>query len=55
MAAAYAIHPERFIRAIPQPPALPAAVWINPATHGSGQHSMISHARCLIGLHRRAA
>ena len=30
MAAAYAAHPERFIRAIPQPPALPTAVWINP-------------------------
>jgi putative transposase len=33
MAAAYAAHPERFIHAIPQPPALPTAVWINlPAT-----------------------
>jgi hypothetical protein len=32
MAAAYAAHPERFIRAI-QPPALPTAVWISlPAT-----------------------
>ena len=31
MAAAYAAHPERFIRAIPQPPALPTAVWINPS------------------------
>jgi hypothetical protein len=30
MAAAYAAHPERLIRAIPQPPALPTAVWINP-------------------------
>jgi putative transposase len=30
MAAAYAAHPERFIRAIPQPPAPPTAVWINP-------------------------
>ncbi len=33
MAAAHAAHPERFIRAVPQPPALPTAVWINlPAT-----------------------
>ena len=30
MAAAYAAHPERFIRAIPRTPALPTAVWINP-------------------------
>jgi hypothetical protein len=30
MAAADAAHPERLIRAIPQPPALPTAVWINP-------------------------
>jgi putative transposase len=27
--AAYAEHPERFVRKRPQPPALPAAVWIN--------------------------
>jgi putative transposase len=26
---AYAIHPERFVRKPPQPPALPTAVWIN--------------------------
>ncbi|MGH3781418.1 MAG: IS3 family transposase [Pseudonocardiaceae bacterium] len=30
LAAAYAAHPERFIRATPQPPALPTSVWINP-------------------------
>jgi putative transposase len=30
--AAYAAHPERFIRAKPQPPALPTAVWINAPT-----------------------
>lgn len=30
MAAAYAAHPERFIFAIRQRPALPTAVWINP-------------------------
>jgi len=28
--AAYAAHPERFVRRSPQPPALPAAAWINP-------------------------
>ncbi len=27
---AYAAHPERFVRKPPQPPALPAEVWINP-------------------------
>ena len=30
MATAYAAHPERFIRAILQPSALPITVWINP-------------------------
>ena len=28
--AAYAAHPERFVRKPPQPPLLPHAVWINP-------------------------
>jgi putative transposase len=30
LAEAYAVHPERFVRVIPQPPLLPTAVWINP-------------------------
>lgn len=30
LAAAHAAHPERFVRKPPQPPALPAAAWINP-------------------------
>jgi putative transposase len=30
--AAYAAHQERFLRAKPQPPALPTAVWINAPT-----------------------
>ena len=30
LAAAYAAHPERFVRKPPEPPALPAAAWINP-------------------------
>ncbi len=29
---AYDLHPERFVRHVPQPPALPTAVWINPPT-----------------------
>ena len=28
--AAYAAHPERFVKGPPIPPALPTAVWINP-------------------------
>ncbi len=30
LTAAYAAHPERFVRRPPRPPALPTAVWINP-------------------------
>ena len=30
LSAAYAAHPERFVRKPPQPPILPHAVWINP-------------------------
>ena len=30
LAAAFAAHPERFVRGLPQPQALPAAVWLNP-------------------------
>lgn len=30
LSAAYAAHPERFVRTPPQPPRLPHAVWINP-------------------------
>jgi len=32
LAVAYAAHPERFVRGLPQPPMLPAAAWINPPT-----------------------
>ncbi|HEY9659243.1 MAG TPA: IS3 family transposase, partial [Allocoleopsis sp.] len=28
--AAYQSHPERFVRGLPLPPALPTEVWINP-------------------------
>lgn len=30
LASAYAAHPERFVKGLPLPPALPSAVWINP-------------------------
>ena len=32
LAAAYAAHPERFVRQAPRPPHLPTAAWINPPT-----------------------
>ncbi len=31
--AAYQAHPERFVNGLPSPPAVPAAVWINPPVH----------------------
>ena len=36
--AAYAAHPERFVRKPPSPLPLPAAVWINPPTPSPGNH-----------------
>jgi len=30
LAAAYAANPDRFVRGVPSPPALPTAAWINP-------------------------
>ena len=32
-AAAYAAHPERFVRQPPEPPKIPASSWINPPQH----------------------
>jgi len=32
LTAAHAAHPERFVRGLPHPPAVPNAVWINPPT-----------------------
>jgi putative transposase len=39
LAAAYAEHPERFVRKAPQPPALPEAVWINKPKQSSTESS----------------
>ena len=36
---AYAAHPERFVKGLPQPPALPDAVWINPPQPGEKARS----------------
>ncbi len=41
LVAAYAAHPERFVRRPPEPPPLPAAVWINPPAPISGPPSQI--------------
>jgi len=44
LAAAYAAHPERFVRRPPQPPALAAAVWINPPAVNGGPDPRIPDA-----------
>ena len=38
LAAAYAAHPERFVRGMPQPPKLPTAAWINRPATEEGAH-----------------
>jgi len=43
--AAYTAHPERFVRGAPQPPALPAAVWINPPARTAVPTPSVSDAR----------
>ena len=35
LAGMYAAHPERFVRRVPRPAALPSAAWINPPANGS--------------------
>jgi hypothetical protein len=35
LTAAYAAHPERFVRRPPVPPAVPTAAWINPPPAGA--------------------
>jgi len=46
LAAAYAAHPERFVRHPPRPPQLPVAAWINPPTpadHPVGDSEEVTH------------
>ena len=38
LAGAYAAHPERFVRGIPKPAALPKEAWINPPVKNGGYH-----------------
>jgi putative transposase len=40
LAEAYTAHPERFVRATPQPPELPDTVWINPPTDDTGKEEI---------------
>ena len=44
LAAAYAAHPERFVRKPPTPPAVPDSVWINPPAPNVGPEPRISDA-----------
>lgn len=44
---AYARHPERFVRGIPQPPRLPDAVWINPPRPAEGEIAPLALAATL--------
>lgn len=37
---AFACHSQRFVKGVPQPPALPAAVWINPPTRSEDRNNL---------------
>ena len=52
--AAYAAHPERFVRKPPVPPELPTAAWINKPRHERGR-SLNSNTKRLTGLDRLRA
>ena len=41
LAAAYGVHPERFAAGLPQPPARPEAVWINPPKIGATEEALL--------------
>ncbi len=43
LAAAYAAHPERFLCGLPQPPARPTDVWINPPKTRATESYTSSH------------
>jgi putative transposase len=43
LTAAYAAHPERFVRKPPVPPALPTAVWINPPSAPADPTAPVRH------------
>jgi len=41
LAVAFEAHPERFVRGVPLPPALPEAVWINPPAETLGNRKLL--------------
>ncbi|MGI8551707.1 MAG: transposase, partial [Dehalococcoidia bacterium] len=47
LATAYAAHPERFVRHVPQPPSLPTAAWINPPPPFKEKERGVSHSYSL--------
>jgi putative transposase len=42
---AFEQHPERFVRGLPRPASLPAAVWINPPVNQSDDKSLYGHSQ----------
>ena len=44
LAAAFAAHPERFVRGLPTPPALPDAVWINKPDTQTGEQENFTNS-----------
>jgi hypothetical protein len=60
LATAYAVHPERFPRGLPRPPARPEAVWINPPEPPAAEENswarggVLDHARArqVFSAHR---
>jgi len=44
--AAHAAHPERFVRGVPTPPALPTEVWINKPASTTPSPTKLSSATC---------
>ena len=50
--AAYATHPERFVKGQPVPPALPTAVWINPPKRVAGAAAVVAAVEPVGNLER---
>ncbi len=47
---AYQAHPERFVKGLPVPPALPKAVWINPPKEKAREDGALSMAPVQPGV-----
>ena len=50
---AYAAHPERFVKGLPIPPALPTAVWINPPKLAAGSAAVVAAVEPVGNSERR--